>query len=318
MSAETSSLEAIKEKIGIPEVWGALGLEGEPSNSCLSPFRPDKKESFSVYDHGRKWKDFTTGERGDLTDFIAKALNVNLSEAGRWLVLHEQGTTARKPLPRREPEQPRQKITLPRIDRGRNQDMLMLKKKRGLKNCDGIQKLIADGMLGFCYYPDAGQQVRSWLLYDRSHRCATVRRLDNKPWKDIGAKARTLKNSQARWPIGANLEGVDSVLFTEGAPDAVVAATLATEVRRKLWGRIGIVCMSGSFDIHPDALLSFQAKKVLVFAHADAAGLSAAARWHDQLVEAGADVQVVASENNDLDLNDSYKSQEIATVDTLI
>lgn len=64
---------AVKELLTIPMLWSHLGLQGEPSKRGLSPLRDDKNPSFSVYDEGRKFKDFTTGEGGSVVDFYMLA-----------------------------------------------------------------------------------------------------------------------------------------------------------------------------------------------------------------------------------------------------
>lgn len=73
--------QRLKEVLTIPVIWYRLALPGQPSRSCRSPFREDKKPSFSVYDDGMRWKDFSTGEGGDVIDFLAKAENNSPKEA---------------------------------------------------------------------------------------------------------------------------------------------------------------------------------------------------------------------------------------------
>lgn len=77
------SIKEAKESLTIVDIWHMLGLPGQPSKSCKSPFRRDKKPSFSVYDDGRRWKDFSTDEGGDVIDFIAKAKGISTGEACR-------------------------------------------------------------------------------------------------------------------------------------------------------------------------------------------------------------------------------------------
>jgi len=82
-ASERPSLAKLKEQITIPIVWHRLGLRGIPTKSCQSPFRKDDSPSFSVYACGKRWKDFSTGEGGDVIDFIATAAGLNLKEAVR-------------------------------------------------------------------------------------------------------------------------------------------------------------------------------------------------------------------------------------------
>ena len=75
------TIQEAKNSLTIPVLWVKLGLGGRPRRSCSSPFREDHKPSFSVYDDGKHWRDFSTGEGGDAIDFIAKAKGINPKEA---------------------------------------------------------------------------------------------------------------------------------------------------------------------------------------------------------------------------------------------
>ena len=66
-------IPALKDRLLIPEVWQRLRLEGQPAAKCRSPFREDKNPSFSITKDGRRWKDYGTGQGGDVIDFIASA-----------------------------------------------------------------------------------------------------------------------------------------------------------------------------------------------------------------------------------------------------
>ncbi len=70
MSAE--SIAQCKLALPMPELWHKLGLRGEPKRSCLSPFRDEQHESFSVFNNGKLWffRDHATGGAGDEIDLI--------------------------------------------------------------------------------------------------------------------------------------------------------------------------------------------------------------------------------------------------------
>jgi hypothetical protein len=68
-----NDFDYLKEVYRIHDAWEDLGLPGEPLESCRSPFRDDLNPSFSVFDAGRKWRDFSTEEQGDVFDFVQKA-----------------------------------------------------------------------------------------------------------------------------------------------------------------------------------------------------------------------------------------------------
>jgi hypothetical protein len=48
------TIDLAKERLLIPTLWRLLELPGNPKASCRSPFRKDKKPSFSIYDRGRR------------------------------------------------------------------------------------------------------------------------------------------------------------------------------------------------------------------------------------------------------------------------
>ena len=62
---ENSPLARAKDRVTIFEVGARYFLAWRPRKSCASPFRADRHPSFSVFDGGRAWKDFATGEHGD-------------------------------------------------------------------------------------------------------------------------------------------------------------------------------------------------------------------------------------------------------------
>jgi len=78
-------IDNLNSEYPIEDAWYDLGLPGHPAKSCKSPFRPEKHASFSVFDNGRRFKDFTTGEGGDIIDFVTKALNCSCGEAIKWV-----------------------------------------------------------------------------------------------------------------------------------------------------------------------------------------------------------------------------------------
>jgi CHC2 zinc finger len=73
-AAIDSPLQAAKERLSIPALWPMLSLPGKPAKSCRSPFRHEHNPSFSVYENGRRFHDFVTGEDGDAADFVVVCL----------------------------------------------------------------------------------------------------------------------------------------------------------------------------------------------------------------------------------------------------
>lgn len=49
---------------------------------CRSPFRNDRKPSFSISEDGKLWKDHGTGAGGDVVSFVMRGLNIRLAPDG--------------------------------------------------------------------------------------------------------------------------------------------------------------------------------------------------------------------------------------------
>ena len=76
-------LDELKTRYTIPDAWNDEGLTGSPSKCGRSPFRDDRKPSFSVFANGQRWKDHSTGKGGDVLSFLQLARNCSFSEALR-------------------------------------------------------------------------------------------------------------------------------------------------------------------------------------------------------------------------------------------
>jgi DNA primase len=86
MNEQPSPLALALERLTIFDLWKLLRLDGTPKPSCRSPFREDRNPSFSIYDHGRRWKDFATGKGGDVVDFCSQARNLSKEDGARLLI----------------------------------------------------------------------------------------------------------------------------------------------------------------------------------------------------------------------------------------
>lgn len=101
-------LVEIKDQYRIPCPWRDFALPGEPAKICRSPFpaehtHGDLNPSFSVFDNGRRWRNFATGEGGDVFDFIAKFRGCSTADAIQ-VVREKLGL-------RRQPSAPRPPVT---------------------------------------------------------------------------------------------------------------------------------------------------------------------------------------------------------------
>lgn len=117
MSDDLSSLIAeVKARYTIEDAWRDEGLPGKPRACCKSPFRDDRDASFSVYNESRNFKDFATGEGGDVIDFVAKARNYTVAEAIKVIRVRigVTGTRIRKPRPWPNPMTPKPAPVMPK------------------------------------------------------------------------------------------------------------------------------------------------------------------------------------------------------------
>jgi hypothetical protein len=204
---------------------------------------------------------------------------------------------------------------LPPLEKGTVSELAQLQDLRGFEMFAGLQILSDRGQLAFCNLKDGAERPRCWIITDDSRRNAQARRLDGKYWQSLPGKpkAKTLPGSQAAWPIGASRINVsNTILFTEGAPDLLAAATFAAF---DFNGSFEAVAMIGAgLSIHPEALPLFQGKSVFLFVHNDQAGIEAARRWHEQLTDAGASVTALLSDTEGRDLNDALNVGERITL----
>lgn len=233
-------IPALKERLRIPEVWHALGLQGQPAAACRSPFREDKTPSFSIYKDGRRWKDFATGQGGDVIDFIAMAREISTAEATRLFLdlagvprpapghaphpdSSSRGTfqvpkpasahagSAPRPmtfkeqatalLPPQEAEPHPDGMRVP-LQHGTEADRRLVAETRRL-TLEAVSLGLALRTLTFAIV----QGFRCWVLTDAAGRIAEARRVDGHPFPECGPlgrrKAHTLRGSRKSWPLGA-------------------------------------------------------------------------------------------------------------------
>jgi len=83
--ADLLTIPEIKDRVSIHQAAASLFPEWKPNKSCRSPFREDRAPSFSIYDSGRRWKDHSTGEGGDVVDFVERGRQCSKGESLNWL-----------------------------------------------------------------------------------------------------------------------------------------------------------------------------------------------------------------------------------------
>ncbi|MCF7784680.1 MAG: hypothetical protein K9N47_01080 [Prosthecobacter sp.] len=250
---EHHDIPALKERLLIPEVWQKLNLEGQPGASCRSPFRPDKNPSFSITKNGQRWKDFGTGQGGDVIDFIAMARQISTAQALR-VFLELAGVPMKAPghapraassrrtsfkekvtalLPPQEPPKP-EGLCVP-LQNGTEAERRLVAESRRITP-EAVSLALALRTLTFSIV----QGFRCWLLVDAEERVVEARRLDGMPFTACGTlgrrKAHTLRGSRKNWPLGAavlrRIPQFRTLLLVEGGPDYLAALHFAHELER--------------------------------------------------------------------------------------
>ena len=316
-----TNLRLLKDTLLIPEVWQKLGLPGAPGKSCRSPFRPDHRPSFSIHEGGRRWKDFATGEGGDVIDFIAAAQSLDLPEATRrFLALadaHAAPTPSSASLPPHArfrlkthaaahgaPTPPSASPPLPGplnpggpLRRGSAANLETIARTRHL---DPAAVSLAQGLGTLAFTQVCG--FPCWLLGDRARRIVEARRMDGLPFPAIGPlgerKAHTLRGSHKDWPVGTavlgHLPAFRAVMLVEGGPDYLAALHFAIQFER--WDILPIAMLgrSAGTRIAPEALALIAGRPVCLYPHedADGGGLTSAEAWATQLHTHGSPVQI--------------------------
>ena len=291
MSFADSPLQAALDQLRIPQLGAMFYPDWRAGKSCKSPFREDQNASFSVFDNGSRWRDFSTGEHGDAADFVAMACGLSPDDGARRLI-ELAGVLPAAPVRQssagredEEAERARKRSAWPAFEKPSGAEIRAISGLRCLSP-EGVG-IVADRGLLFCC--DSGEG-RAWVVTDATRRKAQARRMDGKPWERVGAKAWTLPGSGAAWPIGLReASSFPAVALCEGGPDLLGAVHLA-------WcsgvaSDIAPVSVLGAANRIPDdALALFAGRRVRIFGHADEPGQAAAARWAGQLAGVGADV----------------------------
>jgi len=284
--SDSSPLDRAKEHLSIFVLWHALGLPGSPKKICHSPFREDRRASFSISDDGKVFHDFATNDSGDVVAFVARAKKCSLGDAARELI-RIAATTPAQPIRQKQPKKPLRipAFTVPTVG-----DLAEIQRVRGWPRFAGLEIATQRGLLQRCTMIDDGVSRPAWAITDSARRSVQVRRMDGQPWGWNKAKAWTLGGSIAGWPIGAaDIGNRRLVLFCEGSPDFLAAHTLAWLADRA--STVAVVCVPGATaSLHADALPFLAGRHVRIFEHADAPGSAAGQRWAAQLQQAGATV----------------------------
>ena len=309
-SPDPSPLDRAKDHLSIFILWHALGLPGTAKKICRSPFREDKKASFSISDDGKVFHDFATGDSGDVVAFVARAKRCSISDAARELIR----IAALTPPQATRPPAIRKTLRVPAFAVPTVGDLEEIQRVRGWPCFAGLEIAVQRGLLHVCTMSDDRVDRRAWAITDSARRSIQVRRVDGQLWTWNNAKAWTLGGSIAGWPIGAaDIGERHTVLFCEGGPDFLAAHGLAWLAARAT--SAAVVCVPGATaSLCPDALPLFAGKHVRIFEHADTPGSTAGQRWASQLTQAGATVDGFTVDPPYKDLADVFAATDAETL----
>jgi hypothetical protein len=277
----------IAERLDIAQIWRVLGLPGESGKCVCSPFREDKRASFSVYKDasGRsRWRDHATGGHGDSLDFLCVAKGCDSGEALRWA--RDFLGIGRKP----EAAASTKTKWFPDLRRGAAAELNVLAEGRGF-GVDAMREAEGRGLFGFAEF--AG--TTCWAVRDRRRQLMELRRLDGRffeAYKNLPARKSHCIGSGKAWPLGIEeAVGFEKIAWLEGAPDFVAAFNFLLAEGKK--EAVAPVAMLGAANhrIAPEALGLLKSKVVVLYPHVDDRGQAAAVEWARQLAGAGAEVQ---------------------------
>lgn len=298
----------LKDRYRIPQAWRDLGLAGEPAKTCRSPLREDKSPSFSVFDDGRRFHDFATGDRGDVIDLVAKVRGCDIIAAIKFIE-ERLGIvrTERKPYPAPKPGP-----KLPALRPGTADELREVSERRGF-TVDALRLAERRGFLQFCsLWGNA-----AWCVTDCRRELFEFRRVDGAKWPAYGRlcerKAHCVGAGKA-WPIGTlESERFAKVAVVEGAPDFLATIHfLHLEQKTEAVAPVGILGAS-NHRLDPAALARFKGKLVCLFPHVDEAGRKAVREWAQQFKAAGA-ARVTAFDLSGLVLVDGTEGKDLADV----
>ncbi len=284
---------ALRRRLPLLVMMELMGLGVHAKKSALCPFHQDSRESFSVYERlaGRYvWKCHAGCGGGGEVDFIARIEGISVGEAfRRWeslaggAVWHER----RPPVEVGQFTEAAAEVDFPSdFHFGDRCELETVARLRGVSfraaaHMHGMRVLGFGTVLGF----------PSWIVFDRSRRCAEARRMDGLLYPGFSGgsprKVHSLRGSSKGWPVGLEVnyhEDFWRVLILEGSGDLVAGYHFAEQVGD--WLPIAILGASVG-ALHTEALSALRWRHVRVVPHVDVAGEQLLNRICLQLHKAG-------------------------------
>jgi hypothetical protein len=294
-SKSREQLDAAKSRVSIADAWRALGLPGEPRRTCCSPFREDRHPSFSIFADGRGWKDFATGEAGDVVSFVKCATAGTDAEAIRRVLDLAGGNVSPVALaPRQGPSKsvavPYDGLAALDLQPPTLGEVLALAELRHWPTFAGLELAARRGLLRMADVRHRGETHRAWIFTDDARHSAQARRLDGEPWPGDGHtfKSKTLRTDPDAPPGLADVVACDrrAVLICEGEADTLSALLLAWA--GDIADKVGVICLAGASKPLPLAVLEkLRGRRCRVMRQTDPAGHKAALAWAESIHAAG-------------------------------
>jgi hypothetical protein len=306
MSTLMQELHEAKEQCPLPDLMRHLRMGKYIQPLTNSPFRVDHNPSWGIYQNARgdfRFKDLGTGDGGDQIAFLAQLLHIDEQQNFVELVGIFTAIVAELNIDDDDggdDSEVSEAIKLPRIlpDKskfkpGTPAQIKELAEVRGI-SVAGLQWAQERGVLIFGDW--RGKAV--YGVADKAGWLVEIRHLDGQVFpayeKVKAHKSHALGHSDKSWPIGINEAGpFPCIALVEGLPDFLAAHDFILR-EQAAGGDISTVkcapvgLLSANVKISEDALPLFAGKLVQIFSHGDQAGVDAAGRWRNQLIEAGA------------------------------
>jgi hypothetical protein len=338
-----------KDRLTVLELGEILYPGWKGGKSCHSPFRDDRNPSFSIFGDGRKWKDFGSGESGDVVDFIAKAKGIDKSAGAKELIaLAGSGgaaTTIRHPIDTRpaakEPLKPMPPALATIWDEGVEYLLSNLQTREGIEKwrhwpAGTVNQLAENGLIG-CPLLHGRRGVAFPVQYPHRNELGVISTFNagfhfrHKPTSDEARVAWTyLPNAKEHgvscpalpFVIGAGfVTNAQTVIVTEGQWDAITLAAAAGWLASDAsWPeRLTVFATRGAGAWRPligewTSYWPINAKFVL-FADGDEAGATwkSLGGFKDTLCVRGHSVRLIRPRlGNPKDLNDIHIRQPIS------
>ncbi|MBA3833676.1 MAG: toprim domain-containing protein [Chthoniobacterales bacterium] len=277
-----------------------------PNYVATCPFHQERSASFTVYvgsdpaeDHafcfGCGWPN---GKPGDVIGFYQAKRGVDFAVAIAQLASlgavppsvktewRARENVSRMTASKKQLDKP----ALPQLRTLNEDEQEQLAKLRGL-SVEGVAAACEAKRVAFCPWP-AWEPQPCWLVTDSARYVAQFRRLDGAMFvRHDGREIKCWSKGSPTWPLGAGEIGEQSaVLLVEGGAD-MLAGYHFLEGFGRLEQVAVCAVLGASMRLAVEALPYFYRKRVRIVLDDDEAGTNAAARWTEQLTEAGAAVE---------------------------